>query len=126
LDTRPRPTRRSPQIRPLFDLVERSLDPHTRLLAPIGELDAATNPAFRDAVQAAAAHTGDRLVVDLSDVSFMSAGAIGVIARARTRIEGGDGQLLVICPSPRLRRLFEIAGLDGVLDIHASREAIPA
>jgi anti-anti-sigma factor len=95
-------------------------------LAPIGELDAATNPAFRDAVQAAAAHDGERLVLDLSEVSFMSAGAIGVIARARTRVERGHGQLFVICPSARLRHLFEIAGLDGVLDIIASREAIPA
>jgi anti-sigma B factor antagonist len=118
--------RRRPSIRPLFDVVERPLDSHTRLLAPIGDLDAATNPAFRDAMRAAAAHRGERLVLDLSEVSFMSAGAIGVIARERTRVERGQGQLLVICPSARLRRLFEIVGLDSVLDIVASREAISA
>jgi anti-anti-sigma factor len=111
-------------IRPLFDLVERSLDSRTRLVTPIGDLDAATNPAFRDAVQAGA--EGERLVLDLSNVSFMSAGAIGVIARARARLERGHGQLYVICPSPRLRRLFEIAGLAGTLDILASQEALPA
>jgi anti-sigma B factor antagonist len=111
-------------IRPLFDLVERSLDTRTRLIAPRGELDAATNPAFRAALQAALDHEDVRLVLDLSEVSFMSAGAIGVIAW--TRMERGRGQLLVICPSPRLYRLFEIAGLTGKLDIRTSREAIPA
>jgi anti-anti-sigma factor len=65
-------------------------------------------------------------VLDLTEVSFMSAGAMGVIARARTRVARGHGQLFVICPSPRLRHLFEIAGLDDVLDIVSSREAIPA
>ena len=38
-------------------------------------------------------------------------------------MERGHGQLVVICPSPRLYRLFEIAGLTGTLDIVASREA---
>jgi anti-sigma B factor antagonist len=102
---------------PRFDLVERPLDTRTRLIAPRGELDAATNPAFRAAVQAQARRSGERLVVDLSDVSFMSAGAMGILARARARIERGHGQLVVVCPSPRLYRLFEIAGLAGTLDI---------
>ena len=53
----------------------------------------------------------------------MSAGAIGVIARAWTRME--RGQLVVVCPSPRLYRLFEITGLSGKLDIVASRDALP-
>jgi anti-sigma B factor antagonist len=115
---------KEPSIRPLFDLAERSLDSHTKLVAPIGDLDAATNPAFRAAVQAAT--DGERLVLDLSKVSFMSAGAMGVIARARTRMERGHGQLFVICPNPRLRRLFEIAGMADTLDILASTDALPA
>jgi anti-anti-sigma factor len=102
---------------PLFDLVERPLDTRTRLLAPRGELDAATNPAFSAAVQAHADRDGERLVVDLSEVSFMSAGAMGVLARARATIERKHGQLVVVCPSPGLYRLFEIAGLAGKLDI---------
>jgi anti-anti-sigma factor len=93
-------------------------------VAPRGELDAATNGAFRAALQADPEADQERLVLDLSEVSFMSAGAIGVIARART--ERGRGQLFVICPSPRLYRLFEISGLTGKLDILASHEALPA
>jgi len=110
----------------MFDLVEVPLDARTRLVAPRGELDVATNPAFRAAIQAALERKGERLVLDLSDVSFMSAGALGVIARARAQVESGEGRLYVICPSPRLHRLFEIAGLTGKLDILASREALPA
>ena len=93
-------------------------------MAPRGDLDAATNPAFRDALRAAS--DGERLVLDLSEVSFMSAGAIGVIVRVRTLMERGNGQLFVICPNPRLRRMFEIVGLSGTLDLLNSRDAVPA
>ena len=117
---------RRPSITPLFDLVEVPLDARTQLVAPRGELDVATNPAFRAAVQAALERTAERLVLDLSEVSFMSAGALGVIARARAQMEAGAGKLIVICPSPRLLRLFEIGGLAGKLEILASREAVPA
>ena len=95
-------------------------------MAPRGDLDAATNPTFRAAVQAYPETRGERLVLDLSEVSFLSAAAIGVIARARTRMERGHGRLFVICPSPRLYRLFEISGLTGSLDILASRDGLPA
>jgi anti-anti-sigma factor len=61
------------------------------------------------------------VVIDLTDVTFMSAGAIGVIARARTKLAASRGRLTVVCPSPRLRRLFEIAGLSTHLDIVSVR-----
>jgi anti-anti-sigma factor len=72
---------------------------------------------FREAVDAAVTSDGVRLVIDLSDVSFMSAGALGVIARARATLAGRAGRLTVVCPSPRLRRLFEIADLTSKLEI---------
>ena len=90
-------------------------------MAPVGDLDAATNPAFRDAVDAALTHPGHRVVIDLTDVSFMSAGAIGVIARARSSVAATRGVLTVVCPSPRLRRLFDIAGISSHLDIVSVR-----
>jgi anti-sigma B factor antagonist len=105
----------------VFDLVERSLDGSTHLVAPVGDLDAATNPAFRDAVDAALGRPGERVVIDLTDVSFMSAGAIGVIARARARLADSRGRLTVVCPSPRLRRLFDIAGISSHLEIVSVR-----
>ena len=87
----------------------------------MGDLDAATNPAFRDAVAAAVRHPGARVVIDLTDVSFMSAGALGVIARARASTVSTAGQLTVVCPSPRLRRLFDIAGMTSHIDIVSVR-----
>ena len=110
----------------MFDVVEVPLDARTQLVAPRGDLDVATNPAFRSAIQAALERKDGRVVLDLTDVSFMSAGALGVIARAKAQMETGEGRLFVICPSPRLYRLFEIAGLTTTLDFLASREALPA
>jgi anti-anti-sigma factor len=104
------------RIRPLFDLVERPLDGQTRLIAPIGDLDAATNPAFSEAVHAATGGRAERIVIDLSEVSFMSAGALGVIARARGRAKRHGAGVVVLCPNQALRRLFVVAGLGAALD----------
>jgi anti-anti-sigma factor len=98
------------------------LDAHTRLVAPTGELDVATNPAFRTAVKDAA-DAGGRVVVDLSGVSFMSAEALGVLARADAAMDDQGGELVVVCPSPRLLRLFDITGLTDKLLIVESHES---
>ncbi len=31
-----------------------------------------------------------------------------------------DGNVVLICPSPRIRRVFEITGLDKIFDIYNS------
>jgi anti-sigma B factor antagonist len=86
------------------------------VVAPIGDLDAATNPAFLDALKDAA-RAGGKLVVDLSGVAFMSAGALGSIARTAAFLGSREGELVVVCPNERVRRLFEIAGFDEKLEI---------
>ena len=85
------------------------------LVSVTGELDAHTCPQFQRVAEEAAA--SPRVVVDLSDVTFMDSTALSVLLvlqRRRTR------PLEVIVTRPTLRKLLVITGLDSVFTLHAS------
>lgn len=93
-----------------------------------GELDIYTVASFRtDLEQLDPAST--QLVIDLSDVTLLDSSGLGALVSLLNRAREGEGQLGLICPHRRLRRVFEITGLrrafvfgddlDGVLQAFA-------
>jgi anti-anti-sigma factor len=67
----------------------------------------------------------DRVVVDLSDCSFVDAAAVNVLLDAHRKAWRSGGRLTLRCPSPRLRRLFELAHVSDVFDITYEGPARP-
>lgn len=55
------------------------------------------------------------MVLDLGDVGFMDASALGCILGAGQRLAGRGGALAVRRPSRAARRLLELCGLDELL-----------
>jgi anti-anti-sigma factor len=80
-----------------------------------GELDLATNSALRRSLDRVLRLAPDRVVLDLSRVSFFDAGAIGELMQARTTIRAAGGQLVVRAPSPFGRRVLSIVGLTNLI-----------
>ncbi|MGE0028705.1 MAG: STAS domain-containing protein [Thermoleophilia bacterium] len=75
-----------------------------------GELDIYTVAGFRhdlEEVDPAARP----LVIDLTDVTLLDSSGLGALVSLLNRARTGDGQLGLICPHRRLRRVFEITGL---------------
>ena len=66
------------------------------------------------------------LVIDLSDVSFMSASAVGVILRTQDYLQHRGQTLAIRAPSRCARRILVICGLDGFIETlepdHANRD----
>ena len=93
-----------------------------------GELDAHDAPRLReifvDALERASAAGGPtkRLVLDLSAVDFLDSSALGVMVGALRRTREAGGELAVVLPEGQARRIFEITGLEGVLDVRETRE----
>ena len=82
-----------------------------------GELDLATAPALRAALERALAD-GDQLVVDLSAVTFIDSSGLSVLVRAY-QVLGVTGTLKVRGPSSQARRLFEMAGVESLIDVES-------
>ena len=63
-----------------------------------------------------------RVLVDLSDASFIDSMALGVLLGSTKRLRASGGQLELVVSKPDIRRIFEITMLDRILVIHPSRE----
>jgi len=89
------------------------------IVAANGEIDIASAPSLRDALEAVIA-PGARVVLDLSGVSFMDSTGLSVVIAAFKRLTGAGGELRLVVAGERLRTLFTITKLSGVLPMFAS------
>lgn len=88
-----------------------------------GELDAGTAALLRDRIGEHAAAAGRHVVLDLSGVEFIDSTGLGTVVRARKALRvAGTTMSLVVATTP-VRRVLEMAGLVGVLDVHPTLAA---
>jgi anti-sigma B factor antagonist len=103
-----------------FDLVTQAIGTAT-VIAVSGELDVATVPRLRAALTEAAERGSTRLVVDLTEVTFVDSVSVGAILHAQKRL-GLEGRLaVVLAPSSYARVIFDVVGADAVLDVVQTR-----
>jgi anti-sigma B factor antagonist len=62
------------------------------------------------------------VVVDLSQVTFMDSTGIGVLLNALGHLNLRSCKMVLVCPTERVLRPFQITGLMGHLTIFDSRE----
>jgi anti-sigma B factor antagonist len=95
------------------------------LIVVSGELDYGASPRLRARISTHIDGGTRHLVLDLSEVTFIDSTAIGVLVAAATRLrESERGSLRAVCAdgNARVLRIFDIAGVADVLDLHGSRE----
>jgi anti-sigma B factor antagonist len=68
-----------------------------------------------------------RIVVDLTDTTFLDSTALGVLIGAVKRLRSRDGRLTIVNVDDNIAKTFEITGLDQIFPISATRdEAVKA
>lgn len=80
-----------------------------------GELDIASVPAFARVEAAVGASPGRRVIIDLSDVTFLDAAALRVFVNARATAEQRGGSFGVLGVRAHLLRIFEMTDLEDLL-----------
>jgi len=97
--------------------------PGVAILVVGGEVDYEVSPQLKARIMRAIKAGKRRLILDLSDVTFIDSTAIGVLAGAVERLdETGGGSLSVVSTHEKVIQIFEITGLDSVVSVHPSRE----
>jgi anti-sigma B factor antagonist len=105
------------------DIKVEDADPGLAVLVVGGEVDYEVSPQLKARLMKAIKAGTRRLILDLTDVSFIDSTAIGVIAGAVERLdEMGGGSVAVVSTHEKVIQIFEITGLDNVLTVHPSRE----
>ena len=92
------------------------------VVAVHGEIDVATSPTLRERLIDLVSNGATRMVLDLEAVDFVDSTGLGTIVSVLKRARTHGGDLRLVCTEARMRRLFEITGLDKAVPLHASLE----
>jgi anti-sigma B factor antagonist len=92
------------------------------VIAVHGEIDVATSPTLRERLIDLVSNGATRMVLDLEAVDFVDSTGLGTIVSVLKRARTHGGDLRLVCTEARIRRLFEITGLDKAVPLHASLE----
>lgn len=89
-------------------------------LAPQGRLDAVTVPALEAAIDEQLAARHYRLIIDLSEVGYMSSSGLRALLRARRQAQLGGGDVVLCGMNERVTEVFEMIGFNSLFRIFAT------
>lgn len=85
-----------------------------------GEVDVYTAPQLKQHLIAMLESGSKKVLIDLTSVDYLDSTALGVLIGGLKRMKEIGGNMILICPSPRIHRVFEITGLDKIFLIYQS------
>lgn len=103
-----------------FQATSERLADETRLVTIRGELDLYTAPALERELELNGGANG-RVVVDLSECTFLDSTGLGMLVGAHRR--NGGSALLIVARGVEVLRAFEVSGLDRHLKLHPTLES---
>ncbi|MET9731091.1 anti-sigma factor antagonist [Streptomyces sp. NPDC006458] len=80
-----------------------------------GEIDIAAAAEILPHLDAATARPGARVVLDLGRVEFFDCSGLRLLARARSRVLEGGGQVRLVCTHPLTLRVLRVTGMSLLL-----------
>ncbi len=93
----------------------------TIVVRPKGRLDAAGAPQLEQELKQRLAKGESRLIVDLTDISYISSNGLRVLLTALKNARKNGGALKLCCMNSRLAEIFEMVGFDQVFEIYNTR-----
>jgi anti-sigma B factor antagonist len=105
-----------------FGLAQEAVDDRTQVVSLRGEIDAVAAPKLGTVLYELADDGKSGVVVDLSGVTFMDSTSIGVLLNSVRHFTMRHAHMVLVCPTERLLRPFQISGLLDRLGIFESRE----
>ena len=104
--------------------IHRSVNKQWTVLTLLGELDMGGAPTLRQSVVNEVISGNRHIVLDFSGVYFIDSSGLGAIIGALRRVRSHEGELLIICLEPDLRKVFELCELDQIFKMDLDYEAI--
>jgi anti-anti-sigma factor len=99
----------------------RSVGNHA-LVVVVGEIDVSTVGSLYEQFACLARQGMCHVALDMAGVSFIDSTGISLLVTEHKRAESMRGELIVFSPSPQLRRMIQMVGLDTYFNI---RPAVP-
>jgi anti-sigma B factor antagonist len=87
-----------------------------------GEVDLYAAPELKDHVNGAIESGKTKLVLDLTEATFIDSTTLGILVSGMKRLRPRGGMLAVLCPDPTMARIFDITGLNRMFSVHDTLE----
>ena len=107
---------------PEFAVTEHPIDGERHVLAVRGEIDLFTAPELKQVLAESIEASRIRIIVDLTETTFLDSTALGVLIGAVKRLRSRDGALAIVNVDENIAKTFEITGLDQIFTIVPTRE----
>ncbi len=91
-----------------------------------GRIDSNTAKAFEDRLLGAIATTDPRMVVDCSQLDYVSSAGLRVLLMAAKRVKAAKGMLALAGLKPHVQEVFDVSGFSSIFSIQAGRDAAVA
>jgi anti-sigma B factor antagonist len=85
-----------------------------------GEVDLYAAPELKSHVNGAIERGKKKLILDLSQTTFIDSTTLGILVSGMKRLRPRGGMLAVLCPDPTMARIFDITGLNRMFSVHAT------
>lgn len=85
-----------------------------------GEVDLYTSSQLRDAILRLTEEGENRIVIDLTNVSFMDSSGLGILVAALKRARERGGEVALVFGEGSVQKILGITGLDKVFPTHSS------
>ena len=92
------------------------------VLALSGKFDATTAKPFEEKIIGVINSGTQRLVVDLSQLEYISSSGLRVFLLAAKRLQSTDGKIVLCSMKDHVRQVFDLAGFSSILAIYGSRD----
>ena len=103
-----------------FDLTTQAFGDGTFVVALSGEIDLYTAPELKAELLRLVAEEPRRIVVDMTDATFVDSTTLGVLLGAVKRLRLQGGELEIVCSDLNIRRILSITLLDRAFTIYES------
>ncbi len=77
---------------------------------------------FERTIQEMTGRNENRIVLEMSKVSYLDSCTIGVLIGCHSSVHTGGGQLRLAGITARVREIFKMTGVDQVLNLDATRD----
>lgn len=93
-------------------------------LCLVGELDTTTSVQSDREIQTFVADGVKALVLDMTDLNFISSAGVGVILKAQDTLKKKGVELTLAHLQPQIKRVFEIMQLTPIINVCASQDEL--
>ena len=100
----------------------RTLNETACVLEIEGEIDVYTSPQLKQDIVRIAESGIKLLIISLAKVDYLDSTGLGVLIGGLKRLRESSGNVVIVGPSMRILRIFEITGIDKIFGIYATED----